>query len=117
MSAGANRWALEPAGAEPAAVPPREPIDLDKLQEVAWALVGAVLYLLGVVAAAAGFGAWLGLWAAGVVLLVAGGVPSGYSLAKAHQRSAAREAAARQAKFRGDPPPGGRAFGDIPTRP
>lgn len=66
----------------------RKPLDLDQLQEAAWAIVGAFLYLLGVIAAAVTLTMAFAGWVGALVVLVAGGVPSGYSLLKASQRRA-----------------------------
>ena len=83
----------------------REPIDLDKVQVVAWAVVGAALYLGFAVASAIALTLAFGAWVGCLVGLGAGTLPAGYSLVKAHQRTAAREARAGQATFRGDEQP------------
>lgn len=69
----------------------RKPLDLDQLQETAWAIVGAFLYLLGVIAAAVTLTMAFAGWVGALVALVAGAIPSGYSLLKASERRAERE--------------------------
>lgn len=74
----------------------------EEIQVVGWALVGAVLYLLGIVVCGAGLVAVFGWWVGGALVLLAGGVPAGYSLVKTHQVRAARERREHGDKFRGD---------------
>lgn len=74
----------------------RPPLDLDQVQTLAWSVVGAVLYLLGVLVAGFGLAVAFGWWAGGLLVLLAGGVPSGYSLVTASARRAERE---RRAHF------------------
>ena len=94
---------------------PREPIDLDKVQVVAWSVVGVALYLGFAIASAVALTLAFGAWVGCLVGLLAGTLPAGYSLVKAHQRTAAREKRAHQAVFRGEAPSAS-AF-DIPNRP
>lgn len=116
MSA-AGKWNAEPRESVAPPGPPvprpaagaekvRAPLDLDAWQAVGWALVGSSLYLLGVLVAGFGLAATFGWWVGGLLVLLAGGVPAGYSLVKAHQRTAVRDRAVAEARFRGDQPAG-----------
>ena len=86
---------------------------LDEFQEAAWAVTGAVLYLLGVVVAGWGLASTFGWWTGGLLVLVAGGLPSGYSLRKASERRAARES---RAAFAEKPEPSAAPF-SVPRLP
>ena len=72
----------------------REPIDLDRLQETAWTIVGAVLYLVGAVAGGVLLGQAFGAWVGALLLLVAGALPSAYTLRRASERRGESDRAA-----------------------
>jgi hypothetical protein len=84
----------------PAAEAARAPLDLDKVREAAWAVVGATLYLGGVLVGTAAFTVAFDLWVGCVWLAVLGGTPAYLSMRWPHQRLAAREAREDAEKFR-----------------
>lgn len=102
MSA-AGKWVAERRDDDPDTVTieplrpdePRPVRDLDKAQEVAWAIVGAILYLSGALAGGGmlvlfgGTPAWVAVGCLWVML--AGALPAGYSMVKAAERRLAAE--------------------------
>lgn len=120
---GDERWGepdtadldVAPAKPEPATLVPAEqstpvvtaparkpgPIDHDKVRETAWAVVGAALFLAGVLTGLVALATrQYDLAAGAAVLIVGGGVPAFYTLRKASQRIAEREARAGNARGR-----------------
>ena len=103
-------WAGPPTADPPVVTPTpaavidadkRVPFDLDKLQEIAWTIVGAALYLIGVIAGGFLLAATFAGWVGALLVLLAGAVPSGYSLRQASQRRAVWERERAAAEFRG----------------
>ena len=66
----------------------REPLDLDRLQEVVVAIGGFALYVIGAIGGAFAVGATFGAWVGFLLLIVVGLLPSAWSLKKAADRKA-----------------------------
>jgi hypothetical protein len=88
------------AGEDRPAPERRDPVDLDKVRETAWAVAGAVLYLAGVVVGTAATTVAFDLWVGCAWLVVGGGIPAYLSMRWPHQRIAARELREDQERFR-----------------
>lgn len=101
----------------PAALAPvtdeREPVDLDRLQELVVALGGFAFYLLGAIGGAWALGAAFGPWVGFLLLIFVGLVPSIYSLKKTAERRARQQEREHFAAQQERTEPGAAGF-DVP---